>query len=119
MRIAIPLSAGRISAHFGHCEQFLFVDADMKQRTVLSKSVQAAPEHIPGLLPKWLVEHGVDTVIAAGLGTRARDLLSASSVKVLTGASTADPDVLISEFLNDRLEIGGNLCDHSGHMCKH
>jgi len=119
MRIAIPLSGGQISQHFGHSEQFLFVDADMKQRTVLGKSVEEAPEHAPGLLPKWLVEHGVDTVIAVGLGARARDLLSASSVKVLTGVSIADPDALISEFLNDRLQTGANGCDHSGHACHH
>jgi predicted Fe-Mo cluster-binding NifX family protein len=119
MRIAIPLSGGQISQHFGHSEQFLFVDADMKQRTVIGKSVEQAPEHVPGLLPKWLVEHGVNTVIAVGLGARARDLLSASSVKVLTGVSIADPDALISEFLNDRLQTGANGCDHSGHACHH
>jgi ATP-binding protein involved in chromosome partitioning len=97
----------------------LFVDADKNKRSVLGRSVENAPEHVPGLLPKWLVEHGVDTVIAVGLGARARDLLSASSVKVLTGVSTSDPDALISEFLNDRLEIGANACDHSGHRCRH
>ena len=119
MRIAIPLSGSQIAQHFGHSEQFLFVDADMKQRTVVGKSVEEAPEHAPGLLPKWLVEHGVDTVIAVGLSTHARDLLSASSVKVLTGVSINDPDVLISEVLNDRLETGADGCDHSGHTCHH
>lgn len=119
MRIAIPLSGGQISQHFGHSDKFLFVDADLKERTVLRKSVEDAPEHVPGLLPKWLVEHGVDTVIAVGLGARARDLLSANSGKVLTGVSIADPDTLISEFLNDRLETGANGCDHSGHECHH
>ena len=119
MRIAIPLSNGRLSQHFGHSAQFLFVDADMKERTVLGKSVEDAPEHVPGLLPKWLAEHGVDTVIAVGIGARARTLLSASSVKVLTGVSIVDPDTLISEFLNDRLESGANACDHSGHACQH
>ncbi|HEV2398870.1 MAG TPA: NifB/NifX family molybdenum-iron cluster-binding protein [Candidatus Sulfotelmatobacter sp.] len=119
MRIAIPISDGRISQHFGHSEQFLFVDADIKQRTVLSKSIEKAPEHAPGLLPKWLIEHGVDTVIAVGLGARARDLLSASSVKVLTGVTNGEPDALISDFLHDRLETGANGCDHSGHQCHH
>jgi len=119
MKIAIPLFGGQLSQHFGHSEQFLFVDVDMEQRQVLLKNTEAAPEHIPGLLPKWLVEHGVQTVIAAGVGARARDLLSANSVQVLTGVSTADPDVLVSEFLNGRLETGSNQCDHSGHSCGH
>lgn len=119
MRIAIPLAGGRISQHFGHSEQFLFVDADIQQRTVLAKSIENAPEHVPGLLPKWLVEHGVDTVIAVGLGARARDLLSSSSVKVLTGVTTTEPEALISDFLHDRLQTGANECHHSGHQCHH
>ncbi len=119
MRIAIPLSAGRISQHFGHSEQFLFVDADMKRRTVLGKSIEEAPKHVPGLLPKWLVEHSVNTVIAVGVGARARDLLSANSVNVITGVSVADPDELVSDLLNDRLVTGDHSCDHSGHGCNH
>lgn len=91
----------------------------MKQRSVLGKSIEDAPEHLPGLLPKWLVEHGVNTVIAVGLGVRARQLLSASSVNVLTGVSVADPDEIVSAFLNDRLETGDHGCDHSGHGCHH
>ncbi len=119
MRIAIPLSGGHLSQHFGHSEQFLFVDADMEHRQVLHKNIETAPEHEPGLLPRWLVEHGVDTLIAAGLGERARNLLSDSSVEVLTGVSAEDPDVLISDFLDGRLETGSNRCDHSGHGCSH
>ena len=119
MRIAIPLSAGQLSQHFGHSEQFLFVDADMEQRKVLHKNVEAAPDHAPGLLPAWLAEHGVDVVIAAGLGARARDLLAANSVEVLTGVSAVDPEVLVSDFVSGRLETGTNACDHSKHGCSH
>jgi ATP-binding protein involved in chromosome partitioning len=119
MRIAIPLSEGKVSQHFGHSDQFLFVDADREQGRVLTKTIENAPEHVPGLLPKWLVEHRVNTVIAAGIGAHARDLLAASSVEVLTGVSSTDPEVLISQFLNDKLEIGSNRCDHSEHSCSH
>ena len=28
MKIAIPLTAGRLSDHFGHCEQFALIEAD-------------------------------------------------------------------------------------------
>ncbi len=119
MRIAIPLSAGQLSQHFGHSEQFLFVDADMEQHKVLRKDVEAAPDHAPGLLPTWLAGHGVDIVIAAGLGARARDLLAANSVEVLTGVSAVDPEVLVSDFVNGRLEAGTNACDHSKHGCSH
>ena len=119
MRIAIPLSGGQLSQHFGHSEQFLFVDADMEQRQVLHKRVETAPDHAPGLLPAWLAEHRVDIVIAAGLGARARDLLAANSVEVLAGASGAHPEVLVSDLVSGRLETGMNACDHSKHGCSH
>lgn len=119
MRIAIPLSGGQLSKHFGNSGEFLFVDADMERDEVLHKKVEAAPGHAPGVLPAWLAEHGVDIVIAAGLGARARDLLSASSVEVVTGVSAVDPEVLVRDFVNGRLETGTNPCDHSEHGCGH
>lgn len=119
MRIAVPLSAGQLAEHFGHCEQFLFADADPQNRTVLHKTLETAPEHAPGLLPRWLAEHGVNVVIAGGLGARARDLLAASSVQVVAGAPVAEPDVLIASFLNGTLQTGEGRCDHSMHGCHH
>jgi predicted Fe-Mo cluster-binding NifX family protein len=119
MRIAIPLCGGQLSPHFGHSEEFLFVDADMEQGKILQRKVERAPDHTPGLLPVWLAECRVDVVIASGLGTRARDLLAASSIEVLTGVSPADPEALVSDFVNGRIEAGTNACDHSQHSCDH
>ncbi len=119
MKLAIPLSRGRLSQHFGHSEQFLFVEADQEQRSILTKEVVTAPEHVPGLLPQWLQEHGVNVVIAAGLGARAHDLLTANSVSVVSGASEMDPEALATQFLNGTLKNGTNSCDHSGHSCQH
>jgi len=28
MKIAIPLAGGKLSAHFGHCQEFAIIDAD-------------------------------------------------------------------------------------------
>jgi ATP-binding protein involved in chromosome partitioning len=119
MRIAIPLSGEQLSQHFGHSEQFLFVDADMEHRTILNRKVEKAPEHVPGLLPSWLADHGVNVVITSGLGAKAQTLLAARSVQVLTGVTVADPEILVSDFVNGRLETGASTCDHSGHSCNH
>jgi ATP-binding protein involved in chromosome partitioning len=117
MRIAIPLSEGRLSQHFGHSEQFLFVDTDEEQRSILRRELVPAPEHVPGFLPEWLNANAVNVVIAAGLGSRARDLLTASSVTIVTGASEVDPETLVARFLDGTLESGANSCDHSRHSC--
>lgn len=119
MRIAIPLAAGRLAEHFGHCEEFLFADANLEDQQVLRKTLATAPVHAPGVLPVWLAEYGVNVVIAGALGARARDLLTASAIRVLTGVSVADPDMLITGFLNGTLQTGESRCDHSGHDCNH
>ena len=119
MRIAIPLSDGQLSRHFGHSEQFLFIDTDNEMRAVLGRVIETAPEHAPGLLPRWLVERGVNVVIAAGLGGRASEQLAANTVQMVTGVSSSDPEESIKEFLNGTLQSGENHCDHSGHNCHH
>jgi hypothetical protein len=58
MKIAIPITGGKLSAHFGHCEGFALVDADAESRTITSTQIVAAPPHEPGLLPRWLAEKG-------------------------------------------------------------
>ena len=119
MRIAIPLTSGKLAEHFGHCEQFMLADADPKTRQVLQQQLLAAPDHVPGLLPKWLLEGGVNVVIAGAVGTRARDLLAAGGVRLLSGVPSVPPDALINGFLEGTLETGDSRCDHSGHSCSH
>ncbi len=119
MRIAIPLAEGRLCQHFGHCEEFLFVDAEPATKSVAARRVERAPDHQPGLLPLWLKERGVNVVIAGGIGARARDLLAAASVQVLAGILASDPEVIVSTFLNGKLETGITGCDHSGANCQH
>lgn len=119
MRIAIPLAEGRLCQHFGHCEEFLFVDAEPDTKSVAERRVEKAPEHQPGLLPLWLKRRGVNVVIAGGIGSRAMDLLTAASVQVLAGISASDPEVIVNTFLNGKLETGTIGCDHSGSSCHH
>jgi len=64
-------------------------------------------------------QHGVNVVIALGMGTHARDLFVASSTQLLIGVSVIDPEVLVTDFMNTGLETGANYRDHSGHACSH
>ena len=40
MKIAIPVAAGRLSAHFGHCDEFAILEADKGGKEVLRRTVQ-------------------------------------------------------------------------------
>lgn len=117
MRIAIPITGGRLAEHFGHCEKFALVDVDPAGRQATASTEVAAPEHQPGLLPPWLKEHGVKVVIAGGMGSRARALFQEASIEVLAGAPTETAATLVRQYLDGTLVTGPGACDHSAHKC--
>ena len=43
---------------------------------------------------------------------RAQNLFEENNIQVITGARVDDPQVIVEEFLNNRLETGPNTCDH-------
>lgn len=112
MRIAIPVANGRLCMHFGHCEAFALIDVDEKTREVLKKEELEAPEHQPGLLPRWLAERGVEVVIAGGMGGRAQAIFAECGIRVVVGAPGEDPERLAVAYLDGSLATGANICDH-------
>lgn len=112
MRIAIPVANGRLSAHFGHCEEFVLIDVNSDSKTVLGKEMVAAPEHQPGLLPRWLAERGANVIIAGGMGMRAQGLFAEQNIEVVVGAPAEEPETIAEKYLSGTLETGENVCDH-------
>jgi predicted Fe-Mo cluster-binding NifX family protein len=112
MRIAIPVTDGKLSAHFGHCEEFAVVDVDERTKEVFSVARLQPPAHEPGILPKWLSEQKADVIIAGGMGQRAQQLFAQNNIIVVVGASDQSPEELVSAYLNNTLETGNNICDH-------
>ena len=112
MRIAIPLVKGKLSPHFGHCEEFALIDVDKEEKSIVRQEMTDAPPHQPGLLPPWLAEQGVNLVIAGGMGMRAVDLFKENDIDVVIGAPLDEPEVLAEAFLAGTLSKGENLCDH-------
>ncbi|MFO8006450.1 MAG: NifB/NifX family molybdenum-iron cluster-binding protein [Candidatus Brocadiia bacterium] len=112
MKIAIPLAEGRLARHFGHCQEFALCEVDEEDSSVIEMQTLSAPAHEPGLLPRWLREHGADLVIAGGMGRRAQDLFARSGVEVVVGAPAEQPRAIVESYLSDRLQTGENICDH-------
>ena len=112
MRIAIPLAEGKLTAHFGHCRQFALIDADPESGTITDSTLLDAPDHQPGLLPRWLHEKGANTIIAGGMGQRAQNLFQQAGIEVVIGAPVETPDVLVLQYLDGTLASGENICDH-------
>ena len=112
MRIAIPLVQGKLSLHFGHCDQFAIFDIDDNSNKTVNRENLTPPAHEPGILPKWLGGMGVNVIIAGGMGQRAQQLFEQNDVKVVVGASSGTPEELVSAYLQDTLQTGDNICDH-------
>jgi ATP-binding protein involved in chromosome partitioning len=112
MKIAIPLTGGKLSAHFGHCEQFAVLDADPATKKVLSREALTPPPHEPGLFPAWLSERGATHIIAGGMGERAQELFRQNKITVVVGAPNEAPEKIVDLFLQGKLQTSGNTCDH-------
>jgi Mrp family chromosome partitioning ATPase/predicted Fe-Mo cluster-binding NifX family protein len=112
MRIAIPLAAGRLCMHFGHCEQFALIEVDEKEKSLAGTQLLTPPPHEPGLLPRWLHEQGATVIIAGGMGQRAQVLFAESGIKVVVGAPAEAPEALVRAYLDGTLQTGDNVCDH-------
>jgi predicted Fe-Mo cluster-binding NifX family protein len=109
MLIAIPCEGNMVCPHFGHCEVFAMYDTDTKAINSLPN-----PGHEPGYLPRFLKEHGVNLVIAGGMGGRAQELFAASGIDLIVGVSGSLKDVLAS-FDKGELKSTGAVCSEHSH----
>ena len=112
MKIAIPLTDGKLSAHFGHCETFAMIETDTESKTITATQMIEPPPHEPGLLPRWLAEKGATMIIAGGMGSRAQDIFKQQSIAVVVGAPADSPEAIVTAYLDGSLVSGENVCDH-------
>ena len=110
MKIAIPLADGKLTAHFGHCQEFSLIEVEGNKIT--KKETLVPPPHEPGVLPAWLHDLGASVIIAGGMGGRALNLFEQNGIKVVTGAPAGEPEELVNSYLNKTLMTGANVCDH-------
>jgi ATP-binding protein involved in chromosome partitioning len=112
MKIAIPVTYGQLSAHFGHCEQFALVDVDPSGKKIIGTEYAVPPPHEPGVLPRWLHEQGVNVIIAGGMGQRAQQLFAQNGIEVVVGAKCRNVQETVADYLRGTLQTSENPCDH-------
>ncbi len=112
LKIAIPVVEGKLAMHFGHCEKFALVDVDEQTKEIIKQEMVPPPGHEPGVLPRWLHEQGANVIISGGMGSRAQSLFTENGIKVVTGATSEDPEKIVMDYLNGTLVSGENICDH-------
>ena len=112
MKIAIPVTNGKLSLHFGHCEQFAIFDVDLDNKKITEQDMLIPPAHEPGVLPQWLSGLQVKLVIAGGMGQRAQQLFAQNNIELIVGAVDTTPKELLERYMNNELQTGQNICDH-------
>ena len=110
MKFAIHLAEGKLTAHFGHCQEFAIVYVE--DNKITNKETKVPPPHEPGVLPRWLHQQGTNVIIAGGMGARALELFAENGIKVMTGAPSLAPEELVQQYLDSTLQTGFKMCDH-------
>ena len=108
--IAIPTINGKLCAHFGRCEKFVIVEID-GQKVVKEYQIDP-PEHQPGAYPKFLVDRGINIIIAGGIGSDAHQFFQRNNIDVFIGLCLEKPKHLVKSYLNDELKKDKNICEH-------
>jgi ATP-binding protein involved in chromosome partitioning len=108
--LAVPVSEGKLASHFGHCEQFAFIET--QNGKIIKTEMRTPPAHEPGVIPRWLYEQGADVAIVGGMGERAQQLLREKGIEIIIGAPMDSPEFLANQYLSNTLVVGENICDH-------
>lgn len=107
MKIALPVSGGRLCPDFMRCERLYIYDMRYDSLEVLRVAAYNYLSADPGLLPELLGENGVDVIIAGEMDLEARELFSQRGIKVVTGVSPSGgrPEDIVRHYLSDSLKI--------------
>jgi predicted Fe-Mo cluster-binding NifX family protein len=111
MKICVSASAGSLDANvdsrFGRCPYFVVVDSETLEFTVVSNdSTNAA--HGAGIQAAQTVANmGVKVVITGNVGPNAFNVLSATGIKIVTGASGSVRDA-VEKYKSGQLKEVGN-----------
>ncbi len=114
MKIAIPAENGRMHGHFGGCREFALVEVDQANQRIVRSEAMPAPDHQPGLFPRWLRSQGVQVVIAGGIGHRALANFAQHGITVCAGPVGSPVEALVADFLSGKLTEPPAGCEHHG-----
>lgn len=118
MKYALPVSGGRLMAHFGQADEFMIMDVAEDGRIMSRETIDVMP-HSCGTLPGVLAGRGVNVVLAGGMGMGPRMAFMRSDIEVVLGVTEPDPEKAVVAHLNHTIISGANICGHGDTPCDH
>lgn len=116
MKIAIVMSGGEVSPHFGRAEEFMVVEVEGGE--IRSREILRAPAHECGALPALFAQNGVASVIAGGIGGGAMQHLERAGIHVYAGAK-GSPENALGSLLAGTLTSSEEICGGGMGTCGH
>ena len=98
IKIAIPISEGRLFPSFGKATEFAIFHIQNKE--IIKKEILHPPPHGPDVLPDWIHDLGVSVIIAGNMGSKAMENFEAKGTTVIIGSSSTSPDELVQQHLS-------------------
>jgi predicted Fe-Mo cluster-binding NifX family protein len=108
LKIAISTDGDLVSAHFGRCPEFTILE--IKDGQIVKREIIENPGHQPGLIPQFLHQKGIESIICGGMGQRAAGFFNELGIQTIVGVC-GRVDNTIKELLAGRLTGGESLCN--------
>jgi predicted Fe-Mo cluster-binding NifX family protein len=106
MKIAIPTESGKISPHFGRCEEFVIVeieDGKIKNKEVVENSARGGMHGVGTTAASIVGNYNVDILITQNIGPKAYNVFKQLGIEVYK-CNTTSIDECIKLFLEGKLE---------------
>ena len=118
MKACVSASSGSIEANvdsrFGRCSFFVIVNSETMEFSVVSNDSTNAAHGAGIQAAQTVVNKGVELVITGNVGPNAFNVLSASGIKIVTGASGSVKEA-VEKYKNGQLKevdnptVGGHF----------
>ena len=108
IKAAIPLMDSKIAEHFARAQDFLMVDADLKDKKIILKKIvknENKDKKVRAGLSAchFIIDYGVNTLITKEIGEISLNTLSENLVTVLK-AESYNPEKVVDDLLNEKLK---------------
>ncbi|MBP6281287.1 MAG: NifB/NifX family molybdenum-iron cluster-binding protein [Leptotrichiaceae bacterium] len=110
LKIAFPTNDRKtVEEHFGHCSEFVIYNVENGK--ILNSEFIVPPPHAPGVIPNFLGQFGIHTIITGGMGQMAINIFKENNIEVILGA-TGSIEETLEVYLGGELESTGSACSH-------
>ncbi len=100
-RIAIPVTDGKLSRHFGACSHYMIFSVDAGK--IRSSTIEAPVYTEVDRIPEWVAEKRVTDIITYKINKKVIGLFARHKINIWVGAPDLSPALLVKEYMNGTL----------------